>query len=179
MKLHNLIIVAALACGAAGCTCPGPSELFAEYFEYCADPTCEWQVSGEGRADLVTTIHPGEHGLLLADSVQVRSAAPVSINYGSSYNSGEYTVELVTNCDEVYLTLEDGELGTRALVIILAPGPERPPRGGYQLHVEPMPRPGSTMGDYLELDSITVVNQQGFCVIDELRIMTPTPVCYG
>ena len=176
MKLCNIIAVA-LAIGAAGCACPGPTELFAEYFEYCTAPTCEWAVSGEGSADLVATIHPGEHGLRLADSVQVRRSAPIMVSYDNP--GGDYTVELVSNCDDVYLTLADGELGARSLVIILAPGPERPPSGGYQLHVEIMPRPSFMTGDYLELDSVTVVNQQGFCVIDELRIMTPVPLCYG
>ncbi len=178
MKLVH-IIMAALATAVAGCACPGPSEVFTEYFEYCTDPTCEWLASGEGSAELVTTIHPGEHALLLAGSVQVRRAAPLSIDYAASYSSGDYTVELVSNCDDVYLTLADGELGARGLVIILAPGPELPPAGGYRLHLEPMPRPGSMVGDYLALDSVTVVNQQGFCVIDELRIIKPAPPCYG
>jgi hypothetical protein len=75
-----LALAAALAAPAAGCSCPDPIG-YVQDFEGCTG-TCGAQVEGPGKATIVSTILPGEHGLELDGDVTVTlsPAAPLTID---------------------------------------------------------------------------------------------------
>ena len=91
---------------------------------------------------------------------------------------------MVSNCSEqlqVGLTPRNEEGTVFGLTIILSPGPALFDGGGYEFMTAVVPTPGSggESLDYYTIESVTIENQDGTCVIDEVRVMMPAPPCYG
>lgn len=187
----------------AGCACPDPYPTFSGDFEYC-EGTCEWSAFGEGSAELVTTVHPGEHAIRLDGPVLITAASAVSA--GGYWDSG-LSVEMVTTCDgavgaqleaigfdryELQLRLPAGpavEAAERTYYPVVMPVPARP-ASRYDPNCNPNVTeccdPTDDWGCYNDaydgstaysIDNITVINAAGQCTVDQIRIMVQTE-CY-
>jgi len=98
----TLLALSALV-GLSGCPpCATHAVLFSEDFEGCGG-TCGWEVGG-GQGELVSTVHPAEHGLQLTGQ-QVTARREVSIAL-SDIRDSLLDVSLTSTCRAAYLTLE-------------------------------------------------------------------------
>jgi hypothetical protein len=154
----------------AGCPCGGPYEALDEDFEYCTG-SCDWVLEGEGAVAVVETIHPAEHGLRLDGPVRASKTADAYLDW---YGWDMPYVELVSNCTG-QLWLDLTFVGGQAydLTIALPPGKEFLWNGDYQLLRQALPRQTVEASAPLEIRSVTLWNQSGVCVVDQLRIMQP------
>jgi hypothetical protein len=101
-------LTVALLLGDAGCGCERII-VFAEDFEGCAG-TCGLVTEGPGRASVVSTIHPGEHGLQLEGDIAVTlPITPDPVRLADTDRSS-----IVTDC----------ESGLRAFFLVSTPGEE-------------------------------------------------------
>ena len=179
-SIIRFLALALLGGAVVGCACPDPYPIFEEGFEYC-DDLCDWSVVGDGGALRVATIHPGEHGLRLSGSMWLDKPVALGIDFSQAAYTygGPVTVEVITNCsDGVTAGLATSDQGGYQLFVILPPGAEQPPEGDYQLVIEPLAGPAGG-SQPVTVDTVTVVNQSGYCVIDGVRVVMPAPPCMG
>lgn len=181
-SIIRMVVLVLAGVGVTGCACPDAYPIFEEGFEYCAG-TCDWTVVGDGEALRVATVHPGEHGMRLNGSVWLDRPAALTIDFAQAAYTygGPVTVEVITNCaDGVSAGLAVSDQGGYQLLVILPPGGARPPEDGYQLVIEPLAGPSVVSGaEPVVVDTVTVVNQSGYCVIDGVRVVMPAPPCMG
>lgn len=168
--MRALAITALLAL-CAGCPCEPGYSGFESDFEYCDQAAdCEWSVAGDGTAIMVPTIHPGETGVELSGQVSLTATTRV---VGGNYNSDGQWIELVTNCHGAF-NLEAIALGSEwELALTLPSGHTEGMSADYRvrhLNLPPIPVEEST---YI-IGRLTIKNQSGRCVIDQVRIMTPS-----
>jgi hypothetical protein len=84
-----VVVIASVA--AAGCACSDTPAFVAD-FEGCTG-TCGWAIAGPGKASIVSTILPGEHGLSIDGGVTATYTLPSPIGIDDTYS-----ISLVENC---------------------------------------------------------------------------------
>jgi hypothetical protein len=88
LTLAPLAVTSALG---AGCACSDTPAFVAD-FEGCSG-TCGWAVSGPGKASIVSTILPSEHGLSIDGGVTVTYTLPSPLGIDATYD-----FSLVADC---------------------------------------------------------------------------------
>jgi hypothetical protein len=83
--------IAAGSAAAAGCACSDAPAFVAD-FEGCTG-TCGWAITGPGKASIVSTILPAEHGLSIDGGVTATYTLPSPIGIDDTYD-----VSLVADC---------------------------------------------------------------------------------
>jgi len=159
----------ALAMGTAGCLEPPPGiTLLDERFE---DGMDLWTVTGP--VEIVTTYHPGEHGLRFLGAAELTRAIGLTIY--DEYQDGNW-IEYTTSCGGVPQVTIAQELDLTWRVVLLVPtADDGTPEEFERVYASlpPIPRAESTPAT---VSALTVIGDGGGpCVIDNLRLVQPEP----
>lgn len=158
------LLAGALALCASAC-CP-PEVFFAEDFEDCQG-TCGWSVAGAGSASIVSTIHPGEHGLRLVGPVSIERRFSPVLRAGGS-------LSLISDCAAVggSITLA-GEAGEETIPITFAAGASA--EAGAGITFSGIGASLHTINGRLDVLALSISVAQGECAVDSIRIEEARP----
>lgn len=150
--------------------CLEPREVIILMDERFEDGLASWTVTGD--AEIVPTIHPGEHALFFYQPT--RMERPISVVVWDEFQDGNW-IEYTSNCGETPAVRLDRRADLSWQIILELPllydeEPDQHER--VFVSVPPIQREEYSSASY---SLLTVIAPSGGCYVDNLRLMQPQP----